>query len=62
MIQLVKVAKIKEGDIKHKYVCDGGIIDPPITDHRMAIFGQLECHVNLTNGFSCLFFLVYFNQ
>ena len=31
MIQLVKVAKIKEGDIKHKYVCDGGIIDPPIT-------------------------------
>ena len=24
MIQLVKVAKIKEGDIKHKYVCGGG--------------------------------------
>ena len=23
MIQLVKVAKIKEGDIKHKYVCGG---------------------------------------
>ena len=37
-ILLVKVAKIIEGDIQHKYVCGwGGIID-----HRMAIAGQLE--------------------
>ena len=44
MIQLVKVAKIKEGDIKHKYVCggDGGRGGGVIIDHRRAISGQLE--------------------
>ena len=40
-IQLVKVAKIKEGDIKHKYVC-GGSGGGVIIDHRMAISGQIE--------------------
>ena len=59
-IQLVKVAKIKEGDIKHKYVCGGGGGGGGGGNHRSQNGNfwpiRIKCHGSLTIGFSCLLF------